>query len=211
MNETTDNKLYIAISGMIGAGKTTIAGKLGELLKLPVYYEQVIDNAYLEDFYKDPKTHAFSLQIYLLNNRFEQQQQIIWQGKGGIQDRSIYEDLVFCTMLKNDGIIEQRNFDTYKRLFNNMSNFMKRPNLIVHLDVSPEESLKRIRMRKRECETGISIEYLRKLHVQYKEFLKWISKEIPVIHVNYSKFREAADMALSIKKEWEQMTTMRKT
>lgn len=58
-------------------------------------YEPVIDNEYLNDFYRDQKKYSFTLQIYLLNNRFRQQQQIIWAGKGGVQDRTIYEDSVF--------------------------------------------------------------------------------------------------------------------
>lgn len=62
----------------------------------PVHYEEVIENEYLQDFYADMKKYAFPLQIYLLNRRFRQHQQIIWQGKGGVQDRTIYEDSVFA-------------------------------------------------------------------------------------------------------------------
>lgn len=54
-------KLFIGISGMIGAGKTTIATELGKILNLPVYYEEVIDNAYLEDFYRDMKRYSYAL------------------------------------------------------------------------------------------------------------------------------------------------------
>lgn len=60
--------------------------------QVPVYYEKVIDNEYLEDFYADMKKYSFQLQVYLLNIRFRQHQQIIWQGRGAVQDRSIYED-----------------------------------------------------------------------------------------------------------------------
>ena len=78
--------MFISISGMIGAGKSTLATALAKKLNLPVYYEPVIDNVYLEDFYKDMKKYSFPLQVYLLNRRFAQQlQQIVWSGKGGIQ------------------------------------------------------------------------------------------------------------------------------
>ena len=71
----------------------------------------------------------------------------------------------------------------------------KKPNLIVHLDVSPEESKRRIDMRQRECESTISLEYLKNLHAAYEEFIKDISRIIPVIRVNYERFRSADEMA----------------
>jgi hypothetical protein len=91
------------------------------------------------------KKHSFALQVHLLNLRFKQQQVIIWQGRGGVQDRTIYEDMIFAKMLMEQGLLEKRDFDTYRALSENMANFMKRPNLIVHLDVTPEESLERIK------------------------------------------------------------------
>jgi deoxyadenosine kinase len=97
--------MFISISGLIGAGKTTLATALAKELNLPVYYEPVIDNEYLSDFYGDPKKYSFALQIYLLNRRFRQQQQIVWQGVGGVQDRTIYEDSVFAKMLRDAGLV----------------------------------------------------------------------------------------------------------
>ena len=73
--------------------------------------------------------------------------------------------------------------------------FRKKPNLIVHLDVSPEESKRRIEMRQRECESTISLDYLQCLHAAYEEFIKDIARIIPVIRVNYEKFRTADEMA----------------
>lgn len=134
-----------------GAGKTTLATALGEKLGLPVYYEPVADNEYLEDFYRDKARYAFPLQVraplmlmttqvivsdlnicvhvsfykvYLLNRRFQQHQQIIWSGKGGVQDRTIYEDTVFARVLQQEGNMEEREYQTYSSLFSNMSNFM---------------------------------------------------------------------------------------
>ena len=92
--------VYISIAGLIGAGKTTLATALGKTLNLPVHFEPVSDNAYLEDFYADMSRYGFPLQIYLLNKRFRQQQQIVWEGRGGVQDRTIYEDAIFAKMLR---------------------------------------------------------------------------------------------------------------
>ena len=218
---------FIGISGLIGAGKTTLARELGKVLNLPVYYEPIVENEYLEDFYRDMKRYSFSFQIYLLNCRFRQHQQVLWNGTGGIQDRTLYEDSIFAKVLYEDGNMEEREYKTYLNLFRNMSNFMKKNTLIVHLDVKPEESLRRIKLRARGCETGITVDYLTKLrriklrargcetgitvdyltklYNAYEEFLKEISKVIPVIRVNYSKFKTAEEMAQIIKKEYDHM------
>lgn len=195
--------LFVSISGMIGAGKSTLATALGEELDVPVHYEPVSDNPYLEDFYKDMDTHGFPMQIYLLNKRFDQHQQIIWQKKGAVQDRSIYEDSIFAKML-----LDPRQYETYSSLFANMSNFMRKPDLIVHLDVTPEESLERIKQRNRECETSITIEYLQALHAGYEEFLQQISKTIPVIKVRYSAFKTGKQMADIVLEQWKKLQTI---
>ena len=200
---------FIGISGLIGAGKTTLAKALGKLLNLPVYYEPIIENEYLEDFYRDMKRYSFSFQIYLLNCRFRQHQQVLWNGTGGIQDRTLYEDSIFAKVLYEDGNMEEREYKIYLNLFKNMSNFMKKNTLIIHLDCKPEESLERIKKRARGCETGITLDYLRKLYNGYEEFLKEISKVIPVLRVNYSKFKTAEEMAEIIKKEYDSMKNIR--
>jgi deoxyadenosine kinase len=105
-------------------------------------------------------------------------------------------------VLKEEGNMEPREYETYRSLFSNMSNFMKKPNLIVHLDVSPEESLRRIEMRSRGCESGIPMEYLQRLHAAYNTFLTDISRIIPVIRVDYSKFRTADEMADMVIEEY---------
>jgi deoxyadenosine kinase len=202
-------KLYISISGLIGAGKSTLARALGEALNLEVYYEPVHDNEYLADFYGNMEKYSFPMQIYLLNKRFQQQQQIVWQRKGAVQDRTIYEDRIFAKMLCDQGLMEKRDFETYSELFSNMSNFMCRPNLIIHLDVTPEESLRRIKMRERDCETTITVEYLRALHAEYEVFLKDISRVIPVLRVNYSEFKTAEEMAEMVKKEYKSLINIR--
>ena len=201
---------FIGISGLIGAGKTTLAKALGKVLNLPVYYEPIIENEYLEDFYRDMKRYSFSFQIYLLNCRFRQHQQVLWNGTGGIQDRTLYEDSIFAKMLYEDGNMEEREYKTYLNLFKSMSNFMKKNTLIIHLDCKPEESLERIKKRARGCETGITLEYLTKLYNGYEEFIKQISKVIPVLRVNYSRFKSAEEMAEIIKKEYESMQNVKR-
>ena len=196
------NDLFIGIAGMIGAGKSTLATALGHHLGLPAYYEPVQDNEYLADFYEDTAKHAFATQIYLLNRRFQQHQEIIWRGGGGVQDRTIYEDAVFAKMLVKLGLMDERDFQTYLSLFRHMSNFMCRPSVIVYLDVKPERSMERIKLRSRDVETGITLEYLTALYGEYDSFIGDISRTVPVIRVDYDRFRDAEEMAAMIEREY---------
>ncbi len=194
--------LFIGIAGIIGAGKSTLAAALGKHLDLPVYYEPVADNEYLADFYRDTKQYSFATQIYLLNRRFQQHQEIIWRGGGGVQDRTIYEDAVFAKMLVDINLMDERDCRTYVSLFRHMSNFMCRPNVIVYLDVKPERSLERVRSRSRDVETGITLEYLTALHGEYERFIADISRTVPVIRVDWDRFRDVEEMAVVIEREY---------
>jgi deoxyadenosine kinase len=201
---------FIGIAGIIGAGKTTLATALGEHLGLDVHYEPVIDNEYLEDFYADTAKYSFAMQIYLLNRRFQQHQEIIWRGRGGVQDRTIYEDAIFAKTLRDMNLMEERDYETYVNLFRNLSNFMCRPNAIIYLDVSPEVSVKRIEQRSRDCESTISVEYLTNLYAAYEEFVADISKLIPVIRVGWDEYWEVEEIAAAITREYTQTSFLRK-
>ena len=195
--------LFIGIAGMIGAGKSTLAKTLGEHLEMDVYYEPIgADHEYLADFYRDTRRYAFATQIYLLNRRFQQHQEIIWRGRPAVQDRTIYEDSIFAKMLAESGLMDERDYRTYLELFRNMSNFMCKPNVIVYLDVSPEESLERIRTRGRDIEQGITLDYLTALYRGYEEFVDDISRVIPLIRVDYDRFPTVEEMAEVIQHEY---------
>lgn len=194
--------IFIGIAGMIGAGKSTLATALGQHLGIETYYEPVADNEYLQDFYRDTAKYSFAMQVYLLNRRFQQHQEIIWRGKSAVQDRTIYEDSIFAKMLAKTGLMDERDYRTYVDLFRNMSNFMCKPSVIVYLDVSPESSAERIRMRSRDVESKIELGYLQALHEGYQEFIENISKVIPVIRIDYERFATAEEMAEVIKREY---------
>src|SRR6476620_11381274 len=161
--------IFIGIAGMIGAGKSTLANALGKHLGIDCYYEPVTDNEYLADFYRDTSRYSFAMQVYLLNRRFQQHQEIIWRGKSAVQDRTIYEDSIFAKMLAKQGLMDERDYRTYVDLFRNMSNFMCKPSVIIYLDVSPESSAERIRMRSRDVESKIELGYLKALHDGYED------------------------------------------
>src|SRR5207253_3087138 len=126
-----------SIAGVIGAGKTTLAndirtyfGSLG--IDLPIFYEPVSDNTYLADFYKDKKKYSFPLQIYLMNRRYRQHQNIVWGEKGGIQDRTIYEDGIFAKVLRDDGDMDDRDYQTYLDLADIMMKSLRKPDVIIY-------------------------------------------------------------------------------
>ena len=112
-------------------------------------------------------------------------------------------------MLRDSGMMDERDYNTYIELFKNMSNFMKKPNIIVHLDVKPEEAMERIRTRARGCETGITVEYLTSLYNAYEVFIAEIARVIPVIKIDYSEFRTPDEMAQRIVREYERIANIR--
>jgi len=199
---TTIENLFIGIAGIIGAGKSTLATALGEHLGYDVYYEPVADNEYLEDFYTDTPRYSFAMQVYLLNRRFQQHQEIIWRGRPAIQDRTIYEDSVFAKMLSDSGLMDPRDYRTYLQLFKHMSNFMCKPNLIVYLDVDPATSFARVQERQRDVEGGITLDYLQALYDEYENFVQNISRVIPLIRVSWNEYHDVEEMAQVIKAEY---------
>ena len=104
-------------------------------------------------------------------------------------------------VLADDGLMDPRDYQTYVELFKSMSRFMQRPDVMVYLDVSPEESFRRIKLRQRECESGMTLDYLIKLHAAYEAFIADISKSMHVIRIDYSEFRSASEMASEIARQ----------
>ena len=201
--------LFVSIAGMIGAGKTTLAQQFGREFDLPVYCEPVLDNEYLTDFYRDMSKHAFPMQIHLLTRRFEQQQQILWSGRGGVQDRTIYEDGIFASLLHSRGHIDARDYQTYLTLSQQMYRFMAAPDLIVYLDVSAEEALRRVQVRNRDCESGLTLDYLVALHAEYERFIHDISKRIPVLRVDWNEFQSVEKVAQRMRREYDELSMLR--
>jgi deoxyadenosine kinase len=180
--------LNITISGLIGAGKTTLARDLSSILSWKIIEESVEDNPYLDLFYSDMEKYGFAMQIYFLNNRFEQEQKNIWNKNNTIQDRSMWEDIIFANMLYKSGNISEVDFNTYKKLYSNMINFIKKPSLIVYLEVEPKIALERIKLRNRKCEQNITLNYLIDLQNNYEEWLNTISKTTRIVKINWNEF-----------------------
>ncbi|MEE1885865.1 deoxynucleoside kinase [Pedobacter flavus] len=165
--------MHIAIVGNIGAGKTTLTGLLAKHYGWEALYEAVDNNPYLEDFYSDMKRWSFNLQIYFLNSRFRQIVEIENSDRNVIQDRTIYEDAyIFAENLHEMALMTTRDHDNYKAIFDNITSFIKPPDLLVYLRASVPTLVNNIQRRGREYEAGIRIDYLGKLNEKYEN---WIS------------------------------------
>lgn len=185
----------IGISGLIGAGKSTLTGQLGKLLNAKVLYEPVDENQYLSLFYKDMSRYSFPMQVYLLNHRYQQHQEMIWSKQNTIQDRTIYEDVIFAKMLRESGLMEELDFQTYRHLYENMSNYLHRPDLIIYLDVTPEKALERVKERSRGCETSLTVQYLSDLQKGYEEWLLDVEPRIPVLRLDWNEYIKPEEVA----------------
>ena len=186
--------IVIGIAGIIGAGKSTLCDQLSDILGYDLYKEPVEQNEYLEKFYSNMEQYAFPMQIYMLNHRFRQHQQMVWSNKSAIQDRTIYEDVIFAKLLADSGMISELDFKTYIDLFQNMTNFLHRPNIIIYLDVTPEKSLERIKLRSRDCEKEVPLEYLEKLRDGYESWIKDVETRIPVLRLDWSTFKDPKEV-----------------
>ena len=164
--------MRIAIAGNIGAGKTSLTRQLSKSLKYKPYYEDVIANPYLDDFYRLIEKWSFNLQIYFLNSRFKQLLDIEKSNEDVIQDRTIYEDaFIFAPNLNAMGLMPQRDYENYLSLFDTMLNLVKPPDLLVYLQSSIPNLVNKIHKRGREYEKTISIEYLSRLNERYEAWI----------------------------------------
>ena len=164
--------MRIAIAGNIGAGKTSLTKQLSKSLKYKSYYEDVIANPYLDDFYNHMERWSFNLQIYFLNSRFKQLVSIDNGKENVIQDRTIYEDaFIFAPNLNAMGLMTQRDYDNYLSLFDTMINLVKPPDLLVYLQSSIPNLVNKIHKRGRDYEKTISIEYLSRLNERYEAWI----------------------------------------
>ena len=168
----SDNS-FVGIAGNIGVGKTTFTEIVAKYFGWRELYESVSDNPYLDDFYRDMHRWSFNLQVYFLHHRFAGQIEIMNSKKGVIQDRTIYEDVeIFARNLHQMQYMTDRDWQTYKDLFKNMTQFLRKPDLIIYLRASTDTLLSRIKNRDRDFEKDISPEYLHSLNISYDRWIK---------------------------------------
>jgi len=195
--------MHIAIVGNIGAGKTTLTEMLAKNYGWDPLYEAVDNNPYLEDFYNEMKRWSFNLQIYFLNSRYRQIVEIQKSGRNIIQDRTIYEDAyIFAENLHDMGLMTTRDYENYQGMFDNITEFIKPPDLLVYLKASVPTLVNNIQRRGREYEIGIRIDYLSKLNEKYDKWIKnyKLGKLLVLDKDNLDFANNTEDMAVIVEK-----------
>lgn len=162
----------VLVAGNIGTGKTSLTERLGDRLGWRTAFESVMDNPYLGDFYQDMAAWSFHLQIYFLGHRAEQHRELALDERSAIADRSIYEDAkIFARALYHQGSMTERDYVAYRRVFDLVTKYLPRPDLLIYLVAPPETLMERIVRRGREMEAGISLEYLQLLDTFYQDWM----------------------------------------
>jgi deoxyadenosine/deoxycytidine kinase len=176
-------KKFVAIAGNIGVGKSTLVKLLCEKLESKPFYEPVAENPYLADFYADMSTWAFHSQIFFLTRRLRAHYDLAQQASSVVQDRSVYEDAeIFAHNLFLQGHLKERDYQTYRELYETAVQLLPPPDLMIYLRASVDTLRRRISSRGREYERTIAPEYLTGLNELYEA---WISNFVlcPVLTI----------------------------
>lgn len=164
--------MYIAIAGNIGSGKTTLTKMLARHYGWTAKFETVAENPYLADYYADIKRWSFALEVFFLKERFKDVLDIAKSTGSIIQDRSIYEGVyVFAANNHDMGFIDERDFQTYMDLFDQMMGVVPMPRLMIYLRASVAHLSGNIARRGRDYERELPVGYLDNLNKRYDDFI----------------------------------------
>jgi deoxyadenosine/deoxycytidine kinase len=168
-----DARRYIAITGNIGVGKSSLTDFLCRTYKVTPFFEPNEQNPYLADFYGDMKTWAFRSQVFFLTHKFRIHQELDRNPGTVVQDRSIWEDAeIFCRNLHLSGMIDDRDYSTYQELYRAILRSIRPPDLMIYLRCGLRTQRQRIKLRGREMEQEIPTAYLKKLARLYEEWFE---------------------------------------
>jgi deoxyadenosine/deoxycytidine kinase len=164
---------FVAVAGNIGVGKTTLVQKLCSILNWTPFYEPESENPYLPDFYQDMQTWAFHSQVFFLTRRLRAHKNLCSHSGSVIQDRSVYEDAeIFAHNLYRQQQIGERDYLTYRELYQALVEFLPPPDLVLYIKASVPTLQHRIKLRGREYEEEIDPAYLEQLNTLYDAWIE---------------------------------------
>jgi deoxyadenosine/deoxycytidine kinase len=165
-------KIFIAVAGNIGTGKTTLTEMLSKHFQWEPHFESVSDNPYLQDFYGDMKRWSFPLQIYFMTHRVKGHQAITAGFSSAIQDRTIYEDAnIFARNLYEQGLLEERDYQNYLEVYKVVTAPLQAPDLMIYLRKSLPRLKEQIKKRGRDYEQDMPADYLANLNRYYDDWI----------------------------------------
>ena len=159
---------YLAVEGVIGVGKTSFARMLAEELKSEMMAEEVFENPFLADFYKNKKRYALQCQLNFLISRYQQQQQLVMRdlfAQKIVADYLFAKDAIFASVNLNE-----RELLLYEKIAATLSSEIPKPDLVIYLQASTPTLLERIRKRNLGFEKPIDFDYLELLNKAYDYF-----------------------------------------
>jgi deoxyadenosine/deoxycytidine kinase len=168
----SERPLYIAVAGNIGAGKSSFLDWLGAKYDVELLPEPNEQNPFLERYYADMPRWAFHSQVFFLTRKLAVQRTITGSSRAVIQDRCIWEDAnIFARHLANVGFMAADEYDTYRALFDAMTEHLRVPDLLIFLRCPVPVLRRMIRQRGRTMEKAISPAFLTALDVLYEDWL----------------------------------------
>ncbi len=175
--------MYIAIEGVIGVGKTTLARLLQPAFEADLLLEVFEENPFLSDFYSDRARYAFQTQIFFLLSRYQQQRRgvttILEAGKSLLSDYTFAKDSLFARInLKGDEL------EMYQRVHQALAEKISMPNLLVYLRADTDVLMQRITLRDRSYERNIERSYIDELNQAYEEFFSRPYDDTPVLTID---------------------------
>ena len=175
---------HIAIEGVIGVGKTTLAHLLAGRLSARLVLEEVEENPFLPFFYEEPERYAFQTQVFFLLSRYRQQETLLQQDLFQtitISDYFFAKDAIFAHLTLSD-----HELKLYGKLASLLNVDVPVPDLVIYLQDSSEHLMENIRSRGREYERNTHFEYIQRLNEAYNHFFFHYS-DTPLLVVNITQ------------------------
>lgn len=162
---------YVVIEGNIGAGKTTLAGKIADQFNANLILEHFADNPFLPKFYNDPEKYSFPLELSFLASRYRQlKEELVPQDlfkAFTVADYYFMKSLVFAA-----STLDGDEYNLYRQIFYIIYGSLPKPDIFVYLHLTPERLLQNIEKRGRNYEKSITLNYLQKIQDSYFTFFK---------------------------------------